>query len=227
MAYADETHTGRKLGTGAAVLLIEGGLAFALVIGLAATGSVDKVPNIQTWDFKDPPKNPPPPPPPVDKQAKDSPSVVDRPKTEVELPPNAGASFATEPMADAGTPAGDSIGEVTFPRPPEPVPSPEPLFKPKGASPKGAWKQWVTTNDYPAQALRMEQEGTTRYRLEVTADGKVGDCTITATSGFPALDKAACDTLRRRAKFEAATDQTGARVAGFFTGSVAWQIPKE
>jgi protein TonB len=55
----------------------------------------------------------------------------------------------------------------------------------------------------------------------------VTDCAVTASSGFAGLDKATCDTVKRRARFEPATDQTGARTTGSFSGSVSWQIPKE
>jgi protein TonB len=226
MAYADANTASRKLGTGAIVLLIEGGLGVALVTGLAATGTISPRTVLTTYQI--PKELPPPaPPPPVDKQVKDNPSVVDRPDTIVKLPPSAGASFTEDLVKDSGAEGTSSVGEVAFPRDPDPVPSPEPLFKPKNAAPKGQWKQWVTTNDYPTNALRMEHEGTARYRLTVDSAGRASDCAITATSGFADLDKATCDTLKRRAKFEPATDQTGARTSGSYTGSVNWQIPKE
>ncbi len=227
MAYADANTTTRKLGTGAVVLLIEGGLAAALVIGLAASGTVTPREILNTFDVPKPePK--PVPPPPVDKTVKQDKSVIDRPDTQIKIPPQPGTTVNTgELTTSTGSEGNDSLGEVVFPRDPDPVPSPEPLFKPKSASPKGQWKNWVTTNDYPTSELRMEHEGVTRYRLSIDARGQVTDCAITASSGFPGLDKATCETVKRRARFEPATDQTGARTSGSYSGSVSWQIPKE
>lgn len=227
MAYADANTTGRKLGTGAIVLLIEGGLATALVLGLAASGSGFKDKVFTAINLPQP-KNDPPPPPPVDKTVKQDKSVIDRPDTQIKIPPQPGTTVNTgELTTSTGSEGNDSLGEVVFPRDPDPVPSPEPLFKPKSASPKGQWKNWVTTNDYPTQELRMEHEGVTRYRLSIDSKGQVTECAVTASSGFSGLDKATCDTVKRRAKFEPATDQTGARTTGSFSGSVSWQIPKE
>ncbi len=225
MAYADATHTGRKLGTGAVVLLIEAGLGVALVTGLAATGSISPREIVNTFDVPEA-KPTTPPPPPVDRTVKRDDSVIDKPDTLVKLPPvGSGPITSTEDLG-TGSEGTSVLGEVAFPTP-QPSITPPPLFKPKSAAPKGAWKQWVTTNDYPTQELRMEHEGTARYRLSVDSAGKVSDCTITASSGFAGLDRATCDTVRRRARFEPATDEAGARTAGSFSGAVTWQIPKE
>lgn len=226
MAYADAVDTRQKLGTGAAVLLIEGGLALALITGLATSGVVAKRDILTAFNLEQP-KPDPVPPPPVDQKVKDNPSVVDRPKTMIELPTDSGPTFIEPLVREAGADGDSSLGEIVFPREPDPVPSPPPLFKPKNAAPKGKWQQWVTTNDYPTSELRLEHQGVTRYRLSIDTSGRVTDCTVTTSSGYPGLDKATCDNVSRRGKFEPATDQTGAKIAGSFSGSVSWQIPKE
>ena len=43
---------------------------------------------------------------------------------------------------------------------------------------------------------------------------------------YPGLDAATCDKLARRAKFDPASDETGAAVPGTYTGAVRWQIPE-
>ena len=225
MAYADATHTGRKLGTGAVVLLIEAGLGVALVTGLAANFTVKHDRNPGTIDIPLP-KDLPPPPPPVDKTIKRDDSVIDKPRTLVELPPTGSGPITSTEELSTGSEGTSVLGEVAFPTP-EPSITPPPLFKPKSAAPRGQWKQWVTTNDYPAQELRMEHEGTARYRLSIDARGAVTGCSITNSSGFPGLDRATCDTVQRRAKFDPATDEAGARTAGGFSGAVTWRIPKE
>jgi protein TonB len=71
----------------------------------------------------------------------------------------------------------------------------------------------------------QEEEFRTRFRQEIAADGKVQNCTITGSSGYPELDKATCDLITRRARFEAAKDETGARTSGSYTSSVRWELP--
>lgn len=227
MAYADTNTTTRKLGAGAAVLLIEGGLAAALIVGLATTYTVKPDRNPTAINV---PLPKPSPPPPVDVQpvVKDSkPGAIDRPDTLIKLPPiDAGPVTAVEIPA-TGSEGTSVIGDVAFPDPtPSPTTTP-PLFKPRGAAPKGKWQAWVSTSDYPTRDLREGNQGTTRYRLSIDSAGRVSGCTVTASSGHPGLDRATCDKVRSRAKFEPATDQTGARVPGSFTGSVTWTIPQD
>lgn len=225
MAYVDAHSTSRKLGTGAAVLLIEASLGVALITGLAVSMDRKAETKINTFNVDKP--EPPPPQPEVRAAAKDA-SVIDRPKTLIELPPIPTAP-TTELIEKTGAEGTSDLGEVAFPLPDTtPTAPPErPLFKPRAAAPKGKWTQWVTTNDYPASELRAEHQGTTRYRLAVDAGGAVTGCTVTASSGFAGLDRATCETVKRRARFEPATDETGARSAGSFSGSVSWQIPKD
>lgn len=227
MAYADTNTTTRKLGAGAAVLLIEGGLAAALIVGLATTYTVKTERNPATFNVPLPKPTPQPPveaqPQPRETRA----SVIDQPETLVKLPPvNPGPITVAEIPASGG--AGTSaLGEVAFPDPtPSPTTTP-PQFKPRAAAPRGKWQLWVTTSDYPTRDLHEENQGTTRYRLSIDAAGRVTGCTVTATSGHPGLDRATCDTVQRRARFEPATDETGAKVAGSFSGSVTWTIPQD
>ncbi len=224
MAYLDTAGTGRKLGTGAAVLVLEAGLGLALVAGLAVTITPTRDTVVQATDVPLPKPNDPPPPAAKTPARKD-PSVIDRPDTRIKLPPTSTDTFP-ELTLEPGNDGTEVLGEVTFPQA-EPTTTAPPQFKPRGALPKGNWQQWVTTNDYPAHDLRAEHSGTSRYRLAVDAAGRVTSCAITTSSGWPGLDKAACERVSSRAKFEPATDQTGARVAGSFAGSVTWQIPRE
>jgi protein TonB len=100
-------------------------------------------------------------------------------------------------------------------------------FTPKRAQPMGRPGLWVTPNDYPGAELRAEHEGATGFELSIGADGKVQSCRVTVSSGFPALDTAACTNLRKRGKFAAATDATGTAVASTYSSTVHWTIPKD
>lgn len=113
-------------------------------------------------------------------------------------------------------------GGTTF----DPPATPKPAFTPVAARPSNDPSRWVTTADYPSGALRNGDQGTTRFRVVVGSNGKVLECEVTRTSGFEALDRAACSNVKRRARFEAATDETGARVVGTYSSVVKWQIPR-
>jgi protein TonB len=73
--------------------------------------------------------------------------------------------------------------------------------------------------------LNEGNEGSVGYLLSISASGKVTNCTVTRSSGFSGLDAATCRELSRRAQFNAASDETGAKVGGSYSGSVRWTIP--
>jgi len=50
--------------------------------------------------------------------------------------------------------------------------------------------------EYPEEARRQHQEGLVILSVEVSADGRPDDVTVTRGSGFPLLDQAALDAVR-------------------------------
>ena len=223
MAYADNfaNSTNRKLRIGAAVLIIEGALAWAVGAGLVLTGERKIAPRLPAITIPLPQFTPQPPP-----VAEQQPYVRPEPRPMRDPVIDVGPTALPTMFADNGS----AIGKVEFPTVdplPLPRPVPTPAFVPQLARPKGQTANWVTTNDYPTRALRQEQAGTARYRLAIAANGTVSGCTITASSGHGELDQATCDKLIRRAQFEPATDESGARVAGSFAGAVTWQLPQD
>jgi protein TonB len=106
-------------------------------------------------------------------------------------------------------------------------PPPPPIVPPRGARPHGNPGLWASTADYPTRELRDGDQGTTRFSLTIGTDGRVQSCTVTTSSGFPGLDKATCDNVSRRARFEPATDGSGTRVPGTYSGSIRWVIPQD
>ena len=86
-------------------------------------------------------------------------------------------------------------------------------------------QRWITNADYPAEALRTLQRGVVWFRLDVDAQGKVVRCTITQSSNSPLLDKTTCGAMRRSARFQPATDASGAKVAGSWSSRFSWSIP--
>jgi protein TonB len=120
---------------------------------------------------------------------------------------------------------------VPYAAPPAPAPAPAaPPPPPRGpdkpASPKGNPGSWANSNDYPTRALREEKEGVTRFRVSVSAEGRVTSCDVTGTSGSPELDSTTCSLITRRGRFNPA-QQDGSPVAGTWSSSVRWQIPKD
>ncbi|MBK6801605.1 energy transducer TonB [Novosphingobium sp.] len=222
MAYAGTAPTPRRIGTFGAVALIHVAAGYALVTGLAAEFT-RTLPTrlVSTFQTVPPRVLPPPPPTPQPRDNRTLPTKAP--------PPIPASDFALGPvqlppvMPSAGAGEGGGVGEALFPVPPRPTPSP--AFTARGAKPRGNPGLWVTPNDYPAQDLREEHTGVTRVRLAIDREGRVAGCEVTASSGWPRLDATACDKLASRARFEPATDDTGARVPGSFATGVRWEIP--
>lgn len=80
-------------------------------------------------------------------------------------------------------------------------------------------------DDYPAAALRYDQEGTVAVMLNVGVDGRVTGCTVTSSSGSAALDSTTCRLLRNRARFEPARDARGRAIAGTSAATIRWALP--
>lgn len=222
MAYVDTHTANHKFGTFTAVALIHVAAGIALVNGLAASFIPKAEEIIRTFNVDPPKPKRVPPEPAVTEAARPAPS---RPAPVPAdpfafTPPIPVPAFPTGPV---GEPTGGSgIGEALFPTP---TPSPAPGFAPRGARPKGNPALWVSTSDYPTAGLRGELEGLVKVRLTIAADGKPSDCAVTASSGHDVLDEATCAKLLRRARFDPASDQTGANVAGTWNTAVRWQIP--
>lgn len=81
--------------------------------------------------------------------------------------------------------------------------------------------------DYPPRALRERMEGSVGFQLEVGANGRATDCTITQSSGYAVLDERTCRSLMRRARFIPALDDEGYPTAGRYVSSVRWTIPRD
>jgi len=111
------------------------------------------------------------------------------------------------------------------PAPPAPPPPPPRAGQP--ARPVMPLIYYFTEDDYPASALRADEQGTTAFRLDVSPEGRVTGCTVTASSGSAALDSATCRILRARARYRPATDAGGRPVAGSHSGRARWVLPPE
>jgi protein TonB len=86
---------------------------------------------------------------------------------------------------------------------------------------------YISDDDYPQDAIRNEQQGTTRFRLDIGPDGRVTNCTVTGSSGSSSLDNATCRILRSRARFTPATDSSGNKTGDTVSQSIRWVLPAD
>ena len=78
---------------------------------------------------------------------------------------------------------------------------------------------WVKGKDFPPGHYLT---GTTEFRLLVSKNGRVSECTITASSGTAKLDELTCQLVRKRARFSPAKDERGKRTVGTYSNCVRW-----
>ncbi|QIQ86749.1 energy transducer TonB [Erythrobacter sp.] len=205
-------------------------IATLLVAGLAVTVVAPEfVPNPEATQIEDKPvlvevpPEPARPERPVDPAAtanRDNLILPPRPDRPVDSAFDFGEASPIESLPGAGEAIGDigDIGPVGLP--------PGPSFAdPVLAKPRGNPREWVTDADYRARWIREGMSGTARFTLAIEPSGKVGECTITRSSGHAELDAATCRLIERRARFEPARDAQGNRVAGSYSNAINWKIP--
>jgi protein TonB len=177
-------------------------------------------PDMKTFDVKEepppPPEEPPPPPP-------DQPSSP--PLTAVQSPIPTPSPILTPPTPPAVyVPAAPVITPPAPPAPPAPPPPPR-VVPPQRA--RANLNSYFSTDDYPAAALRGNEQGTTGFSLTIGPSGRVEACSVTSSSGSSSLDQATCRILRSRARYTPARDQNGQPTSGHDSGRVTWRLPSE
>jgi periplasmic protein TonB len=227
MAYADRNVSGSRVVAIVLVAVIVAGMGYAFVTGLAYQYIKKQAEKLNTFDVEEPPPPPeevPPPPPPPD-------SPVPPPPTQIVVPPSM-VPVPTQAPPIPSTPNIPPAPPITPPAPPAPAAPAQPPAPPpppriaKKLSPRGSPQSWVTNDDYPAAALRGEQQGTTSFRLDVDAGGRVTNCTVTGSSGSSVLDSTACSLLKRRARFNPAEDEGGNKIPAAYSSRFRWELPK-
>jgi len=78
--------------------------------------------------------------------------------------------------------------------------------------------------DYPASAIRQNQEGTVQLLIYVLPNGSVGDVKIGRSSGCPLLDASAVRKARTAWRFLPATSGSGQSIAAWGTFDVKFQL---
>ena len=79
--------------------------------------------------------------------------------------------------------------------------------------------------DYPAEAIRRDQQGTTRTILLIDKSGKVASCYNAEPSGIAAVDAISCQVITKRAKFTPARDARGNAVKSiYYSPRITFQL---
>lgn len=183
----------------AIVAVIHAGLIYALAVGLA-TGVIQK----SVEEIKVAVERPkmekvaPPPPPNVTKPIE---PVVPPPEIVIQQPaPATVPNIQSHPIVETPGPAASS--------------SPVGIGRPHTCG----------SRYYPDSAQRLHEEGTTTVTFTVTADGNVANPTVSNSSGFDDLDRAAIPCVMTW-RYKAATSE-GKAIASQWTANVVWKVPR-
>lgn len=82
---------------------------------------------------------------------------------------------------------------------------------------------WLTSDDYPTDAIRARERGEAVARLDIDAQGAVIGCAIVQSSGSELLDRTTCAALRKRARFRPARDAADKPVPTIWIQRFRWQ----
>ena len=92
------------------------------------------------------------------------------------------------------------------------------------ADPILAFVDYLSSADYPPEALQRGEQGEVEFVIIVSADGRPTDCRITLSSGSRLLDEATCRALIQRARFAPARDERRRPERSGVISSVVWRI---
>ena len=215
MSYVDQGMSAGRIWSIVLVAILHALLGYAFVTGLAYKFVKNVQEDLKTFDVEEqPPPEEEPPPPEAPKQETPPPLVAPPPIVRTNVPP--------PPMVTIPRPPPMPPPITVVPPPPAPPPAPPRTVEPARA--RANLGSYVSDSDYPASALRNEEQGTTGFRLTVGPNGRVTDCQITSSSGSSALDQATCRIMRSRARFTPARDNTGQPTTDTVNNRITWRI---
>lgn len=222
MAFTSNHNNSDRAKVTIAVTVLQAAAIYGLVVGLTTVISITETPRTEATNI---PVTPRPTPTPTHTPSAAATHTMTLPS------PLPGPTFTNEPLQPTPVPttiaSSGPIGGPVGTGGPAAQPTQTAMYKAKGPVARGRPGDWVNTNDYPSQDLREGNQGLVRVRLEVNAAGRASTCTVTVSSGFPRLDAATCAKLLTRARFDPASDESGAKVSGQWSGSVRWAIPTD
>ena len=220
MAYADQpTMTPRKAVSIGLVILLHVLIGYAFVTGLAFNVIKKAAQDLKIVDVKDqppPPEQKPPPPPPQPQQNVPPPPIVSP-------PPIVQTTTLAPPIQTVSVPPPAPPPVVTPSAPPAP---PAPVVS-QAASAKGDPRTWITNDDYPPEAIRLEQQGVSGIAWTINEAGRVENCHVVSSSGSQVLDDTACRLVTRRGRYSPAKDQSGNPIKQTASVRFRWVLPSQ
>lgn len=235
---------GRRWGSIAAAVLVQGAIGYALLMGLGVAVPRPPLPEAITVALLPLPRPTPPPPPPrprpavharrsgaaapPNKRAVATPIVRPVPIVPVIVPPpvvaapiaglGAQASAGAAPVAGPGTGAG-GVGNGTGNGR-----SGNGDGDGDGGSPLELVSRSLNYDDLPRALLREGVVGTVEMSFVVGVNGRVTSCTVTRSSGHADLDAATCDAAIKRLRYRPERDRDGHAVAVTVDGEQRWTM---
>lgn len=207
------------------VVLMHGAALTALALAKTEVIGPRKEPPIVVETYKEKPIPPEEPPPPVERsETPPPPSVITHTPPVIQMPREP-TFVQSDPLPPVQSTVLAQPDPVPLPKAdPQPVPRPKEI---KPARAKANLASYVSDEDYPSNAVRNEEQGTTRFQLVVGPDGRVKDCSVTSSSGSSALDSTTCRLMRQRAKFQPATGTDGKPTSDTVAGGIRWVLPSD
>lgn len=205
------------------VVLMHGAALTALALAKSEVLRPTPEPPIIVENYKEKEIPPEVPPKPIDKVTPRQDTVITRVRPEILFPPLPGPTteWKEQPVARFPDP-----GPIVLPAR-EPVITPPPVKRVEPARAKANLASYVSDEDYPSNAARNEEQGTTRFRLAVGPDGRVKECTVTSSSGSSALDSTTCRLMKQRARFTPARNNRDEPTGDTVTSAIRWQLPTD
>ena len=219
MSYVDQGMSRGRMWAIVGVALLHALMAYAFVSGLAYKFVKGMTEDLKTFDVKDeppPPPEEPPPPPPETQTAPPPMTVVNTPRVPCSRPSS--RRYRRPSRRPSSRPR--RLRRRRWRRRPR-----RRVIPPQRA--RANLNSYFSGDDYPAAALRGNDEGSTGFRLTIGPNGRVTDCQVTASSGSAALDQATCRILRSRARYTPARDTSGNPTSGTDSGRVTWRLPAD
>lgn len=93
------------------------------------------------------------------------------------------------------------------------------------ATPRGNKASWITSDDYPAAAVRAREQGTVAMAVGIDTAGRVTTCEVTSSTGSTVLDAASCSLVQRRGRYAPAADVNGKLIPSSDAIRFHWVLP--
>jgi protein TonB len=216
MSYAQRKEiSGNRTAAIIIVAILHAILGYAIVTGLAYNVIKKAAEDLKTFDVEEEPPPPEETPPPPPENQPDVPPPVVAPPPIVRIDTMAPPPVVATPVAPPPV--------ITPTAPPAP-PAPPAVRTVPPKSAVGNLQGLISADDYPQAALENEEQGSVSVRLAIGPNGRVSDCSVSASSGSRTLDSTTCRILRSRARFTPATDQNGNPTSGSFNQRITWRI---